>query len=405
MGVLPVAAAERIEREARADLYDLDELRTGVTETQHPLVPLVRALAERCGDARGFVHWGATTQDVLDTGLILQVRAALGPIRRDLRRSTIAAAALALKHRSLPMAGRTHGQHAVPITFGLKAATWADELGRARDRLSQTADAALVAQLSGAAGTFATLGDAAGPVQEAFARRLGLGRAGVHWHATRDRLRDLAHALAGIGGAAERVASEVVRLQSTEIAEVAEPSSDAHVGSSTMPQKRNPMTCEYIVAGARLLRGQVAVITDSPAHAYERDMGLWAAEWIALPEAFVLCAGVVAKLASVLSDLEVDKARMRENLDLTRGQIMAEAVMMRLGAAMGHEPAHALVLSASRRASAEGRDLIDVLAEDPEVASSLTAVELERLMDPTSYLGLSARSARVIGGEGSRVEL
>ena len=174
VGVIPVAAADRIEREARADLYDLDELRTGVTETQHPLVPLVRALAERCGDAGGFVHWGATTQDVLDTGLILQVRAALGPIRRDLRRSTIAAAALALKHRSLPMAGRTHGQHAVPITFGLKAASWADELLRCEQRLEAAAAAVATAQLGGAAGTLASLGDDAAPVRAAFCRLLGL---------------------------------------------------------------------------------------------------------------------------------------------------------------------------------------------------------------------------------------
>ena len=362
VGVVPVAAAERIAAECDASRYDLGELREGIAASKHPLVPLIRALVERCGDAGGWVHWGATTQDIVDTALVLQARRAIAPIARDLDRAWHAACDLAIEHAETPMAGRTHAQHAVPITFGLKAATWADELGRARDRLASAAERALVAQLSGAAGTFATLGEAAGPVQEAFARRLGLGCADVHWHATRDRLRDLAHALGGIGAVAERIASEVVRLQSTEIAEVAEPSTDAHVGSSTMPQKRNPMTCEYIVAGARLLRGQVSVITDAPAHAYERDMGFWATEWIALPEAFVLCAGVAAKLGAVLGDLEVDTARMRENLDLTRGQIMAEAVMMRLGAAMGHEPAHALVLSASRRASGEGRSLIDVLA-------------------------------------------
>ena len=175
VGVVPPTAAERIAAECDASRYDLGELREGIAASKHPLVPLIRALVERCGDAGGWVHWGATTQDIVDTALVLQARRAMGPIGRDLDRAWHAACDLAVEYAETPMAGRTHAQHAVPITFGLKAATWADELGRARDRLSQTADAALVAQLSGAAGTFATLGDAAGPVQEAFARRLGLG--------------------------------------------------------------------------------------------------------------------------------------------------------------------------------------------------------------------------------------
>ena len=393
VGVVPAPAAERIAAEADASLYDLAALREGIAASKHPLVPLIRALAERCGDEGGWVHWGATTQDVVDTALVLQARSALVPIRRDLDRAGRAASALALRYREAPMAGRTHAQHAVPITFGLKAATWADELGRCRRRLDGASGAASTAQLSGAAGTLATLGAEAEAVQEAFSRRLGLHRADVHWHATRDRLRDLGHALSEIASAAERIACEIVRLQSTEIAEVAEPSTDAHVGSSTMPQKRNPMTCEYVIASARLLRGQVGVLVDSPAHAYERDMGYWAAEWIALPEALVLCAGILDKLAAVLEGLEVDPERMLANLELTRGQIMAEAVMMELGRDLGHERAHDLVLRAARRASAEGRGLADVLAEEPDVAERFSGRELDRLLDPATYLGLSSASA------------
>jgi 3-carboxy-cis,cis-muconate cycloisomerase len=396
VGIVPAVAAERIAAEADAGLFDLVELRAGIAASKHPLVPLIRALTERCGTEGGWVHWGATTQDIVDTALVLQARAALAPIGRDLDRSWRAACALALRYRATPMAGRTHGQHAVPITFGLKAATWADELDRCRARLDAAAENALTAQLSGAAGTLATLGDAAAAVQEAFCRRLGLAEATVHWHATRDRLRDLGHALSEVASAAERIAAEIVRLQSTEIAEVYEPSTDEHVGSSTMPQKRNPMVCEYVVASARLLRGQAGVLADAPAHAYERDMGLWAAEWIALPEALVLCSGIVDKLAGVLEGLEVDDARMRANLDLTRGRIMAEAVMMALARAVGHEPAHELVLRAARRAAAEERDLADVLAEEPEVAARLSRVELDDLMDPSAYLGLSAASAEAV---------
>lgn len=396
VGVVPAEAAERIAEECRAELYDVDELRAGIGASKHPLVPLIRALVERCGDQGGWVHWGATTQDVVDTGLVLQARAALGPIERDLGRATLAAGRLATAYRETPMAGRTHMQHAVPITFGLKAATWADELDRSRERLTTASRQALVAQLSGAAGTLATLGDQADAVQEAFCQRLALGRADVHWHATRDRLRDLAHALAQVASAAERIAAEVIRLEATEVGEAFEPTSDAHVGSSTMPQKRNPMTCEYIVASARLLRGATGVLADSPAHASERDMGFWAAEWIALPQAFILCGGIVDKLATVLEGLGVDEARMQSNLELTGGQIMAEAAMIALGRVIGHEPAHALVAAASRRAAREGTTLLAALAAEPEVTRHLGPDELERLLDPAAYLGLSAASADAV---------
>ena len=393
VGIVPPEAAARIARECDARLYDVDELREALAVTKHPLVPLIRALAERCGEAGGWVHWGATTQDVVDTGLVLQVRGALAPIGRDLDRAALAAAGLARRYADTPMAGRTHSQHAVPITFGLKAATWADELERARTRLGELP---LAAQLSGAAGTLATLGEDAHAVQEAFCRRLGLACPDVHWHATRDRLRDLAHALAQVAAAAERIAAEIVRLESTEVGEAFEPTSDAHVGSSTMPQKRNPMTCEYIVASARLLRASTGVLVDSPAHAGERDMSFWAAEWLALPQALILCGGIVDKLATVLEGLEVDGARMRANLELTRGQIMAEAVMMALGTALGHETAHALVHKAARRAAEAGTTLGEELAGDPEIARHVSPDELAGLVDPASYLGLSATSAHAV---------
>jgi 3-carboxy-cis,cis-muconate cycloisomerase len=396
VGIVPADAAERIVREADASLYDLDALRAGIGESQHPLVPLVRMLAERCAEAGAWVHWGATTQDVLDTGLALQVRAGLGPIRRDLRRATAAAVALAVEHRNLPMAGRTHGQHAVPITFGLKAASWADELLRCEQRLDVAAAGAATAQLAGAAGTLASLGDDAAAVRAAFCRLLDLAESDVPWHAARDRWRDLAHALAELGAAGERIAAEIVRLQATEIAELAEPSGPASVGSSTMPQKRNPMTSEYLVASARLLRGAVSVLFESPAHAGERDMGPWAAEWIAVPQALILAGGVAEKLAGILEGLVVDEARMRANLELTRGAILSEAAMMELARSVGHERAHVLVTAASRRASDGGLTLAAALTEDDEISAHLSGDELERLGDPTGYLGLAPAAADVV---------
>jgi 3-carboxy-cis,cis-muconate cycloisomerase len=396
VGIVPSTAADRIGREARAELYDLDALRARVGESQHPLVPLVRMLAERCGKAGAWVHWGATTQDVLDTGLALQVRAALEPIRRDLRRSIAAAAALAFEHRDLPMAGRTHGQHAVPITFGLKAASWTDELVRCEERLAAAAAGAATAQLGGAAGTLASLGDDAAPVRAAFCRLLDLAEPDVAWHAARDRWRDLGHALAELGAAGERIAGEVIGMQATEVGELSEPLGAANVGSSTMPQKRNPMTSEYLVASARLLRGAVSVLLEAAAHAGERDMGRWAAEWVAVPQALILAGGVVEKLAGILEGLVVDGARMRLNLELTRGAIVAEAAMMELARSVGHERAHVLVTAASRRAAAGGTSLAAALAEDGEVSAHLSPEDLERLTDPTGYLGLASAAAETV---------
>jgi 3-carboxy-cis,cis-muconate cycloisomerase len=391
VGVIPRAAADRIAREAKAEQFELSALQLAVEASDHPLVPLVRKLAEHCGEYGGWVHWGATTQDILDTALVLQSRAAVGHITPDVVRATKAAVELTRRYCRTPMAGRTHGQHAVPITFGLKTATWCDELGRAHQRLTAAVETVSRAQLSGAAGTFATLGSAADPVQREFCRRLNVAQATVHWHSTRDGFRDLCHALNEVSSTAERVAAEIIRLQSTEIGELAEPTTTEHVGSSTMPQKRNPMKCEYIVASARLLRGATSVLIDSPGHAHERDMALWAAEWIALPQALVLASGIAAKLAYVLEGLEVDEARMRANLDRTDGAIMAEAVMMALAPSMGHEQAHATVMAAARRAASESRLFAEVLGEDLD--RSLAPDGLDELLDPTSYLGISEASA------------
>jgi adenylosuccinate lyase/3-carboxy-cis,cis-muconate cycloisomerase len=394
VGVIPAQAAERIAAETDAGLYDLAELRAGIAEAQHPLVPLLRALVARCGDAGRYVHWGATTQDVMDTGAVLQIRSALGPIERDLRRAAEAASELARRHAATPMAARTHGQHAVPTTFGLKAASWTDELVRAEERLAAARAGALTAQLAGAAGTLASLGDDAAAVRSAFCRLLDLAEPEVPWHAARDRIRELIHGLLGVGAAAERVASEIVRLQSTEVGEAHEPLTNGSVGSSTMPQKRNPMVCEYVIAAARLLRGPAFVVEASAPHAGERDMGAWATEWVAVPEALVLTAGLLDKLAGVLEGLDVDAGRMLANLELTRGAIMAEAVMMALAPSIGHEQAHGAVAAASRRAVRSGSDLRTALLDDPELAASLPDGDLDRLLDPAAYLGLAVESAR-----------
>lgn len=398
VGVIPAEAAAGIAAAGRAELYDLDALRDGVAASQHPLVPLVRALAEKSGTHGAYVHWGATTQDIMDTGLVLQLRAAAVPIERDLASATERAVDLARRYRDTPMAGRTHGQHAVPITFGLKAAGWAAELQRAGARLRGALECAMTAQLGGAAGTLAALGSDAAAVRREFCRVLGLHEPELPWHTARDRLRDVAHALAEIGAAAERIVTEVIRLQGTEIAELAEGRRDGNVGSSTMPQKSNPMASEYVAASARLLRASAAALFEAPAHAHERDMALWAVEWVALPQAAVLAGGIVEKLDAILDGLDVRPERMASNLDLTGGQILAEAVMIRLAEGVGHHRAHEIVSRLARVATDSGRQFSVVLLEDRDVRAHIASDDLRRLLDPTAYLGLAPAEAATVDG-------
>ena len=394
VGVIPGPSAQRIAIEANVEHYDIAELRRGIAQSQHPLVPVIRALAQRCAEHGAYVHWGATTQDIIDTGMVLQIRDALPWLLEQIRTAREQCLRLTQAFADSPMPARTHGQQAVPMTFGLKAAGWADELSRVEGRLVAAREIISVAQLGGGGGTLASLGDDAGRVLDAFCARLELRRPDVPWFAARDRVRDVGHALAELGASGERIAAEVIRLQATEVGELAEGGADDHVGSSTMPQKRNPMLSEYLVASARLLRGSVDALAGATAHAGERDMGLWAVEWLAVPQAFILAGGVAEKLVEIVTSLEVDPARMRANLELTDGAILAEAAMMVLARGFGHEEAHAIVAAASRTAVSTGRPLLEVLLEDPRAGRLIDASLLERLRDPETYLGWSVAVAR-----------
>jgi 3-carboxy-cis,cis-muconate cycloisomerase len=404
VGEIPRSAAERIKKEAQAELYDVASLSRGVADSAHPLVPLIRNLAERCDTEGGWVHWGATTQDIMDTGQVLQLRRALPAIERDVDLAIAHALDLADRYRDAVMAGRTHAQHAVPITFGLKVATWADELLRGRMRL-HAARTGLVGQLSGAAGTLATLPERGAEIRRQYCRLLGLEEPEptVSWHTSRDRIRDLIYALDQIAVVSERIAGEVIRLQANEIAEVFEPAKPGHVGSSTMPQKRNPHLCEFLVGGARLLHGTAATMSFSTVAAFERDMGSWSVEWIAVPQAMILTSGVAEKLAYLLGGLEVDTKRMAENLTLTEGRIMAEAAMMELGRTLGRERAHALLHHAAQESASTGADFKHSLM----TAEGLSPEQLERLQilvdSPEQYLGSQGESIQSVIDRGRAV--
>lgn len=388
LGVIPTHAATTIARVADASLYDIPQLRREMAESQHPLVPLIRAMVLLAGDDGRYVHWGATTQDILDTATVLRIRGAAAPALRDIDDALSAAVVLAQKYRDTPMAGRTHGQHAVPITFGLKAAVWADELQRARERLAAALETASVGQLAGAAGTLASLGDDGCNVRRAFCELLGLADTEIPWHASRDRIRVVLEAMASVSTVAERIALEVWNLQRTELSEVFEPLVANHVGSSTMPQKRNPFSCEHIMACARILRPVAFALSSNPSM-HERDMATWGVEWVAVPQVCILSASIASKLAYLLEGLTVDEDAMLRNLGCTKGLVMAEAVMMDLARAVGHEQAHRLVSNAASAAAETGTPFSEVLLDNEEITRHLCPDALSDVLDPTQHLGLS----------------
>jgi 3-carboxy-cis,cis-muconate cycloisomerase len=393
-GLIPAAAAAEITRAARAERIDLAALREGVNFTGHPLISMVREVARLCeGDAGRYVHWGATTQDVTDTGLMLQAQAAHAVILADLRVLADELAALARRERDSLEPGRTHGQHATPITFGFKVAVWLDEVLRHVERLEQLTPRVFVGEFAGASTTLASIG--ADPakalaVQAQLMAELGLGVPAIGWHAARDRFAELGATLALVAGTMGRIAHEVVLLQKSEVMEVEEPHHHGKVGSSTMPHKRNPMASEAIMAQARLARSLVPALLESASMAeHERDWSSVHTEWSALPEICILTGAAVAQTADVVCGLLVYRDRMRENVDALYGLMLSEAVMLALGEHVGRQEAHDIVYEAAMAAFEQRRPLRDLLLADGRVTAHLTAMEIEALLDPAAYTGLA----------------
>jgi 3-carboxy-cis,cis-muconate cycloisomerase len=399
LGLIPAVAAEEIAAKAEVSGFDLDEIGRRAELVGYPIVPLVAQLAAACaGEAGRFVHWGATTQDVVDTGFVLQIRDGLDLIATDLDAILTVLGDLARRHQDTVMAGRTHLQHALPITFGFKCALWLAPLQRQRARLDQLREDVLVVQFGGAVGTLASLGADGIQVVEALAAELGLGVPPIAWHVDRSRPAEVACFLGVLTGALGKIATDVMLLMQTEVAEVAEPHQPGRGSSSTMPQKRNPIACEFVLATARNVHQLVPVMLDAMLADHERATGPWHAEWIALPQAFALTAGALHHAQALLEGLVVDPARMRQNLDATRGMISAEAVMMALAPFAGRQEAHHLVADACRTALAEDRHLLDVLRAEPAVTAHLSPERLEALLDPESYTGLAGAFVdRVLG--------
>jgi 3-carboxy-cis,cis-muconate cycloisomerase len=388
-GVIPVDAAEAIAKRTNVAALDFDLLRSETDIVGYPILPLVHQMAKQCGDAGRYVHWGATTQDIMDTAVVLQIRSGLEIIESDIAALRGILAGLAKRYRDTPMAGRTHLQQALPVTFGYKCAIWLAMFDRHAERLSQLKPRVLVGQFAGAAGTLASLGDKGFEVQKALCEELELGVPVSTWHVARDGLAEAMNFLALVTGSLGKVALDIMMMASTEFGEVYEPFVKGRGASSTMPQKRNPISSELMLAAAKGVRQHAGLMLDAMVQDFERATGPWHAEWMAIPESFVLTAGSLHQAKFALGGLIVDEKKMAENLDISRGLIVAEAVMMGLAPDLGRQEAHDVVYDACRVANDKGMTLADALSADSRVSARIDRATIERLTSPKNYLGLA----------------
>ncbi|MFC7514898.1 3-carboxy-cis,cis-muconate cycloisomerase [Herbaspirillum sp. GCM10030257] len=391
VGVIPGSAVASIARGCDASVIDLGKLAQDAATSGNLAIPLVRqltaAVAAYDKDAAKFVHWGATSQDAIDTGLVLQLRGALELLDADLDRLIAALASLASRHRDTVMVGRTWMQHALPITFGLKLAGWLDALLRHEERIASLRPRLLVLQFGGAAGTLASLGDKGTQVAEALAQELKLELPDTPWHTQRDRMAECASVLGMLTGSLGKMARDISLLMQTDVAEVSEPTGEGRGGSSTMPHKRNPVGCAAILACATRVPALVSTMLSGMVQEHERALGGWQAEWDTLPEIVQLSAAALQQTREIAEGMSVDGERMRANLDLTHGLIMAEAVTLALGNAMGRLAAHQVVEAACRKAASTGQDLREVLSDEPSITEVLPPAKIDELLNPAHYLG------------------
>jgi 3-carboxy-cis,cis-muconate cycloisomerase len=388
LGIIPKEAAEEICRHCRLAEIDFAKLKAQTERIGYPVLPLVQQLVALCRDGLGeWCHWGATTQDITDTATVMQIREALILIERHLDGIVGALAALARKYRDTPMAGRSNLQQAVPITFGYKVATLLAAFERHRNRLNELRPRVLIGEFGGAAGTLSSLGGRGFATQAELMKELKLAVPAIAWHTVRDTIAEVGCFLGLITGTCGKVALDVKLLMQTEVEEIYEPFHEGRGSSSTMPQKRNPISSVYITALTAVVRQQVAALLEAMVEDHERATGPWEIEWIVLPEIFCLAAGALAQTEFVLKGLQVDEKKMRANLDLTKGLIVSEAVMMGLGPYLGRQYAHDLVYDICRQVVATDRPLVELLAENAEIAKHLDRRALEKLCDPANYLG------------------
>ncbi len=390
LGIIPLAAAQEIAAQAKVGNVDLEAIAAEIRDIKHPLVPALRALQKRCkGDLGEYVHYGPTTQDVLDTGVVLQTKQAHAIFLRDLRDIGKELYRLAETYKNTPMTGRSHAVQALPITFGHKCAIWLSEMARHVERMKQLEPRVFVGILVGAVGTKASYGPQGIELDRRVMKRLGLGVADINWQPARDRLAEYVSVLGLIGGTLGKIANEIINLQRDEVDELEEPWNEGKVGSSTMPHKRNPSVCENIVTVSRVIRYSVALMQEAMCVEHERDGAAWRMEWKALPEACLMLGVMLAQTKFVLAGLKVNTGKMRKNLDLLGGFLLSERVMFALSDKVGKQTAHELVYEASMHGMQHGVTFEKALFENKQVRDALSEKELHAALDPTTYIGLA----------------
>src|SRR3954454_5113189 len=393
VGVIPPAAADPIARACRAESFDLAELAEAATRSGNLAIPMVKALTANVAhadkEAARYVHWGATSQDVIDTATMLMLRAAIDARLADVGRAVTGFAKLARQHRGTAMVARTWLQHALPMPFGLKLAEYAAALARSRKRLKRLQRETLALQFGGAAGTLAALGDKGLAVAEQLARELKLKMPDAPWHTHRDRIAEAASVFAILTGSCGKIARDVSLMMQTDVAEAFEPSGEGRGGSSTMPHKRNPVAAARALAGATMAPNLAATIFAAQVQDHERSAGPWHAEWPTLPMLLLVTSGALAAIVDIAEGMEVDTARMRSNLDATHGLIMAEAVTFALAEKIGKSDAHHLIEAASKKAVKDRKHLRDVLTADAKITAQLSADKITALFEPMAYQGAS----------------
>lgn len=388
LGLIPADAAEQLASVARIERIDQAAMKAEFDKVGFPILPFVKQLTKACDtETARWVHYGATTQDILDTGTVLQMRQGILLVEAELNGIIDAVAHQARTHRDTVMAGRTFQQLAAPITLGYKLAVWLDELLRHRERLEQLKPRVLMGQCAGAVGTFATLGTDGLAVQRELMRELGLHQPAITWHTARDGWAELLGLWALIGATLAKAANEVAILMRSEVGELSEPFETGRGASTTLPQKRNPIACEPIIANAHRLRDLASSQLCAMVQEHERGVGQMHIEWMVVPDSFILLSGSLHHARFILEHLVVDAGAMRRNLDLGGGLLMSEAVMMGLAPKVGKAEAHHLVYAAAARAMDGGLSLRDALLADQAVMQHIDATALDALLDPANYTG------------------
>lgn len=391
-GVIPESVAGKIKDAAKLENIDIEEMKDEFDQVGFPILPFVHQLANACdAETARWVHYGSTTQDILDTGIVLQMKAGVNLIEDDLRFIIQSLAKLANDHRNTVMAGRTFQQLAAPITFGYKVAVWMDELLRHMERIDELKKRVFVGQCAGAVGTFATLGEKGSVVQREMMKELGLGVPSITWHTSRDGWAELLACLGMVAATLGKIATEISILMRTEVAEVSEPYQHGRGASSTLPQKRNPIECQPIIAIAHRLRELVSSQMSAMIQEHERSVGPMHLEWMIIPEAFILLSGSLHHARNILPGLEVNDQRMRENLEIGGGLLMSEAVMMGLASKIGRNKAHDLVYGVAANARGADLTLRQALLNNSEIMQYITEEKLDELLDPVNYTGSAGK--------------